>query len=55
MTATEDRIIPRNPCRIRGGGDEKPPERPVLTIAQKIANTLDQRLGEARNDARDQL
>jgi integrase len=37
MTATEDRIIPRNPCRIRGGGDEKPPERPVLTIAQVLA------------------
>jgi integrase len=36
MTATEDRIIPRNPCRIRGGGDEKPPERPVLTIAQVL-------------------
>ena len=33
MTAAEDRIIPRNPCRIRSGGDEKPPERPVLTIA----------------------
>jgi integrase len=37
MTAAEDRIIPRNPCRIRGGGDEKPPERPVLTIAQVLA------------------
>src|SRR5262249_37016648 len=36
MTAAEDRIIPRNPCRIRGGGDEKPPERPVLTIAQVL-------------------
>ena len=36
MTATEDRIIVRNPCRIRGGGDEKPPERPVLTIAQVL-------------------
>ena len=34
MTATEDRIIPRNPCRIRGGGDEQPAERPVLTVAQ---------------------
>jgi integrase len=34
MTATEDRVIPSNPCRIRGGGDEKPAERPVLTIAQ---------------------
>jgi integrase len=34
MTATEDRIIPRNPCRIRGAGDEKPAERHVLTVAQ---------------------
>jgi integrase len=34
MTAADDRIIPRNPCRIRGAGDEKPAERPVLTIAQ---------------------
>ena len=24
----------RNPCRIRGGGDEKPAERPVLTVVQ---------------------
>jgi integrase len=34
MTAADDRIIPRNPCRIRGAGDEKPPERPVLTVSQ---------------------
>jgi integrase len=34
MTATDDRIIPRNPCRIRGAGDEKPAERQVLTVAQ---------------------
>jgi integrase len=34
MTAADDRIIPRSPCRIRGAGDEKPAERPVLTIAQ---------------------
>jgi integrase len=34
MTAAEDRIIPRNPCRIRGAGDENPAERPVLTIEQ---------------------
>jgi integrase len=34
MTAAEDRIIPRNPCHIRGAGDEKPAERPVLTVAQ---------------------
>jgi Site-specific recombinase XerC len=35
MTAAEeDRIIPRNPCRIRGAGDEHAQERPVLTVAQ---------------------
>jgi len=35
MTAAdEDRIIPRNPCRIRGAGSEHAPERPVLTVAQ---------------------
>jgi hypothetical protein len=32
-TATEDRLIPRSPCQIRGGG-EKVPERPVLTIPE---------------------
>ncbi|WP_228646561.1 tyrosine recombinase XerC [Microtetraspora sp. AC03309] len=34
MTAADDRIIPRNPCRIRGAGEEKPEERPVLTVAK---------------------
>jgi integrase len=35
MTAAEeDNIIPRNPCRIRGAGDEHAEERPVLTVAQ---------------------
>jgi hypothetical protein len=35
MTAVEvDKILPRNPCRIRGAGSEKAPERPVLTVAQ---------------------
>ena len=34
MTAAEDRIIPRNPCRIRGGGYESRTERPVLAVAQ---------------------
>jgi integrase len=34
MTAADDRIIPRNPCRIRGAGEEKPDERPVLTVAK---------------------
>jgi integrase len=35
MTAAEeDKILSRNPCRIRGAGDEDAPERPVLTVAQ---------------------
>ncbi|MEU7889281.1 site-specific integrase [Microbispora bryophytorum] len=35
MTAAEeDHIIPRNPCRIRGAGDEHAQERPVLAVAQ---------------------
>jgi hypothetical protein len=33
----EDKILPRNPCRIRGAGDEEAPERPVLTVAQVFA------------------
>jgi integrase len=33
-TAADDRAIARNPCRIRGAGDENPAERPVLTIGQ---------------------
>ncbi len=37
-TAIEkDKILPRNPCRIRGAGDEDAPERPVLTVAQVFA------------------
>jgi integrase len=35
MTAVEeDKILPRNPCRIRGAGDEQAPERPVLSVDQ---------------------
>jgi integrase len=30
----EDKILPRNPCRVRGAGTEQTPERPVLTVAQ---------------------
>jgi integrase len=38
MTAVEeDGILPRNPCRIKGAGTEKAPERPVLNVAQVIA------------------
>src|SRR5262249_15359523 len=33
-TAVDDGIIRRNPCRIKGAGQEKSPERPVLTIHQ---------------------
>jgi integrase len=35
MTAVEDdKILSRNPCRIRGAGTEQAGERPVLTVAQ---------------------
>jgi integrase len=38
MTAVEeDNILPRNPCRIRGAGDEDAAERPVLTVSQVFA------------------
>jgi integrase len=38
MTAVEeDKILVRNPCRIRGAGDEDASERPVLTVAQVFA------------------
>jgi integrase len=30
----EDRILPRNPCRVRGADQESPAERPVLTVPQ---------------------
>ena len=30
----EDKILPRNPCRVRGAGEEHAPERPVLTVTQ---------------------
>ncbi len=30
----EDRILPRNPCRVRGADKETPAERPVLTVTQ---------------------
>lgn len=33
----EDRILPRNPCRVRGADRENSPERPVLTVAQVFA------------------
>ncbi len=32
----EDRILPRNPCRVRGADREQSAERPVLTVAQVL-------------------
>src|SRR5580700_1788674 len=44
-TAVDDGLIRRNPCRIKGAGQEKSPERPVLTIGQvfALADVIDQR------------
>jgi integrase len=44
-TAVDDGMIRRNPCRIKGAGQEKSPERPVLTIREvlDLADAIDQR------------
>jgi integrase len=44
-TAVDDGMIRRNPCRIKGAGQEKSPERPVLTIRQvlDLADAIDRR------------
>ncbi|WP_197704562.1 site-specific integrase [Jatrophihabitans sp. GAS493] len=36
-TAVDDGMIRRNPCRIKGGGAEQSPERPVLTLPEVFA------------------
>jgi integrase len=36
-TAVDDGLIKRNPCRIKGAGNEDSPERPVLTVPQVYA------------------
>ena len=36
-TAVDDRLIRRNPCRIKGAGTEDSPERPVLTVTEVFA------------------
>jgi integrase len=36
-TAVDDGLITRNPCRIDGAGQERSPERPVLTVTQAFA------------------
>jgi integrase len=39
----EDKVLPANPCRVKGAGGEHAPERPVLTVAQVF--TLADRIG----------
>ncbi len=36
-TAVDDAVLPKNPCRLRGAGDEHAAERPVLTVRQVYA------------------
>jgi integrase len=44
-TAVSDSLIRRNPCRLKGAGQEHSPERPVLSIAQvmDLADVIDPR------------
>ena len=35
-TAADDKVISRNPCRIRGAGEEHSPERPVLALSSVL-------------------
>jgi integrase len=44
-TAVDDGLIRRNPCRIKGVGQEKSPERSVLTVHQvyRLADVIDAR------------
>jgi integrase len=44
-TAVDDGIIKRNPCRIKGAGQEESAEQPVLTITEvyALAEAIDQR------------
>lgn len=46
MTAVDDELISRNPCRIRGAGNESPAERPILTVEQvyMLADEMPERL-----------
>ncbi len=37
QTAVEDELIRRNPCRIKGAGQESAPERPTATVEQVFA------------------
>jgi integrase len=44
-TAVDDGLIRRNPCRIKGAGQEVSPERPVLTVPEvyAVADAVDRR------------
>jgi integrase len=44
-TAVDDELIRRNPCRIKGAGQEKSAERPVLTVPEvyALADAADER------------
>jgi integrase len=44
-TAVDDGLIRRNPCRIKGAGQEESPEQPVLTMHQvfDLAEAFDPR------------
>jgi integrase len=44
-TAVDDGLIRRNPCRIKGAGQERSPERPVLTLREvfALADAFDRR------------
>ena len=44
-TAVDDGLIRRNPCRIKGGGQEKSPERQVLSMPDiaALVEAIDQR------------
>ncbi len=45
-TAVADEIIVRNPCRVRGAGQDRSAERPIATVAEvaALADAVDQRL-----------
>ncbi|MCZ2857446.1 site-specific integrase [Blastococcus sp. VKM Ac-2987] len=45
QTAVEDEMIGRNPCAIRGAGQERTSERPMFTLAQvqALADEVDER------------
>jgi integrase len=46
-TAVDDGLIRRNPCRVRGAGEDQSPERPTLTIEDvlKVAHVIPERYG----------